>query len=74
MVGVPRLVSCDLGPSTRMGWPKPCRRISLASSGVPSSAMSSATAPATMIVFNRAAPRRCSPTATCAASFHGGSR
>ena len=36
--------------------------------------MSSATPPATMIVFNRAAPRVCGQTATWAGSLDGGSR
>jgi hypothetical protein len=46
------LVWCDWGPSTLIGCPYPLRRSSLMSNGVTSSAVSSATEPARIIVFS----------------------
>src|ERR1700722_4508752 len=51
MVGVPRLISAELRPSTRIGWPYPYLRSTLMSSGVMNSASSSDTAPVTITVL-----------------------
>ena len=47
IVGVPRLVWCDCGPSSRMNWPQPRRLNSRMKSGVRKSVKTSETPPAT---------------------------
>src|SRR5580692_2510808 len=51
MVGVPRLVLCAAGPSSRTCWPSPRRTKILMMSGVPNRLTSSATPADTRIVF-----------------------
>ena len=46
IVGVPRLVWCDVGPSSRISWPYPLATSTLIAKRVPSSVPRSANAPA----------------------------
>src|SRR6266702_1429065 len=57
MVGVPRLVACPAGPSSRIACPYPRRENTRIASGVPNSATSSEIVLATRMVFTALPPR-----------------
>ena len=58
MVGVPRLVWCEVGPSSRMNWPYPLRTRNLMNNGVPSNDTTSEIMPASSTAFMKRPPTR----------------